>query len=159
MLMIAFSTSPVWAAIDDAIERHCTSLGLVPALVRGVIETESRSNPLAIGVQYKGVHRGYFPQDRAYAQGLLGMVLKFTDNVGIGLMQINWAAWGKTLPLSPHDLLEPETNLRVGCQILRDELIRYGVETGIGAYHSPTPWRREGYARTVQQAIRKEMGQ
>ncbi len=155
---MALTTVPVWADINEAIERHCAPLGLLSEVVRGVMETESAGHPLAIGVQYQGVHRGYFPCDEAYAHALLDTVLRFTNNVGIGLMQVNWAAWGETLAveLSPHDLLEPEINLMVGCRILQQELLRHGVESGIGAYHSPTPWRRQAYSHQVQAAIRKE---
>lgn len=152
-------SSPVWANVHEAIQRHCVPLGLLPEVVRGVIDTESSGHALAIGVQVQGVHRSFFPPDMASAQTLLDTVLTLTDNVGIGLMQVNWRAWKDRLSLSPHELLEPEINLQVGCRILQQALLRHGVATGIGAYHSPTPWRRRAYARRVQRAIQKRGGE
>jgi hypothetical protein len=149
---------PVWAEFDGVIAQHCSPLGLLPAVVQGVIDTESGGHALAIGVQFQGVHRGYFPRDPAGARALLDRVLQDTDNVGIGLMQINWRAWKDRLHVSPQQLLDPAVNLRVGCRILQQALIRHGVQAGIGAYHSPTPWRQAAYGRRVQRAIRKGAG-
>ena len=156
-LMVCLS-SPAWANMQAAIERHCAPLGLVPEVVRGVIETESSGHALALGVQVRGVHRSYFPRDLVYAQALLDRLLALTDNVGIGLMQVNWRAWKDRLDLLPHDLLDVDVNLRVGCRILQQALLRHGVKTGIGAYHSPTPWRQQAYSRRVQGAIGHRKG-
>jgi len=148
-------SQPAWADLDGAMARHCAPLGLLPEVVRGVIATESGGHALAIGVQVGGVHRSYYPRDVADARALLARVLGVTDNVGIGLMQVNWRAWGKTLHLAPQALLEVDVNLQVGCRILQGAFIRHGVATGIGAYHSPTPWRQRAYARRVRRAIRQ----
>ena len=156
-LMVCLS-SPAWANMQAAIERHCTPLGLLPEVVQGVIETESSGHALALGVQVRGVHRSYFPRDLVYAQALLDRLLALTDNVGIGLMQVNWRAWKDRLDLLPHDLLDVDVNLRVGCRILQQALLRHGVKTGIGAYHSPTPWRQRAYSRRVERAIGHRKG-
>ena len=156
--MTAAAPSLAGTGLDGAIERRCAPLGLLPEVVRGVIEVESGGHALAIGARFRGVHRSYLPGDLAYARALLGMILTYTDNVGIGLMQVNWRAWGKTLAMPPEALLDPEVNLRVGCRILQQELLRHGVATGVGAYHSPTPWRRDAYSRRVRRAIGNRRG-
>jgi hypothetical protein len=158
ILSVTLTISPVWANMQAVIERHCTPLGLLPEVVQGVIETESSGQALALGVQVRGVHRSYFPRDLVYAQALLDRLLAVTDNVGIGLMQVNWRAWKDRLDLLPHDLLDVDVNLRVGCHILQQALLRHGVKTGIGAYHSPTPWRQRAYSRRVQGAIGHRKG-
>ena len=155
---MAAAPSLAGAGLDRAIARRCAPLGLIPAVVKGVIEVESGGHALAIGAQFRGVHRSYLPGDLAYARALLGMILTYTDNVGIGLMQVNWRAWGKTLAMPPEALLDPEVNLRVGCRILQQELLRHGVATGVGAYHSPTPWRRDAYSRRVRRAMGNRRG-
>jgi hypothetical protein len=153
--LLAAAPSLAGTGLDGAIARRCAPLGLLPEVVQGVIEVESGGQALAIGAQFRGAHRSYVPGDLAYARALLGMILRYTDNVGIGLMQVNWRAWGKTLKVSPEALFDPEVNLQVGCRILQQELLRHGAAVGVGAYHSPTPWRRDAYSRRVRRAIRQ----
>lgn len=153
MALMWMLPSQAYADLNALLERECRPQGVLPDIARGIIAVESNANPLALGVQFRGVHRSYYPQHKAYAQALLNLVLSHTDNVGIGLMQINWRAWGEKLDLKPSDLLEPGLNVRTGCRILRDELLRHGVTKGIGAYHSPTPARRRWYRSKVSEAI------
>ena len=87
------------------------------------------------------------------------MALALTDNVDIGLMQVNWRTWRKHalgLGLTPYDLLDPQTNLEMGCRILAGALSTRGsFEARLGRYHS---WRRERgrwYARRVLAAARE----
>ena len=148
-------TAQAQAHLDALIERECRPLGVLPAIARGIIAVESNANPLALGVQFQGGHRSYYPTRKAYALALLDLLLSHTDNVGIGLMQINWRAWGQRLGVQPGALLEPGLNVRTGCRILRDELLRLGVSRGIGAYHSPTPARRRWYRAKVVEAIER----
>lgn len=52
--------------------------------------------------------------------------------------------------MDPVDLLEPDTNIRLGIKILRQEIDRHGLNwKAVGAYHSPTPERAMQYASRV----------
>ena len=101
-------------------KRACGVEGLQSSVVEGIIMVESGGNPWALHV---GVGKGYafYPQSEGEARRYLAVSLALTDNVDIGLMQVNWRTWGKTARshgLGPYDLLDPQTNLWMGCRIL-----------------------------------------
>ncbi|MBV8772036.1 MAG: lytic transglycosylase domain-containing protein [Deltaproteobacteria bacterium] len=73
-----------------------------------------------------------------------------TDNVDIGLMQINWPAWGRRFGLTKSELLDPRTNLLYGARILRRDLARTGnIWLGISDYHAGSLQRRDRYNKLV----------
>ena len=86
------------------------------------------------------------------------MSLALTDNVDIGLMQINWRTWRESLGalgLNAYDLLDAQTNMRVGCLVLAETLSGPGTFLArLGRYHSPRPERGRWYARRVLSAVR-----
>ena len=90
------------------------------------------------------------------------MSLALTDNVDIGLMQVNWRTWGKAARshgLGPYDLLDPQTNLWMGCRILVEALSGRGSFVArLGRYHSRRPERGRWYARRVLAAAREVEG-
>ena len=109
-------------------------------------------NPWALHV---GIGKGYnfYPTARAEAWRFLAVSLAITDNVDIGLMQINWRTWRESvgaLGLNAYDLLDAQTNMRVGCRILAEALSGRGTFLArLGRYHSPRPERGRWYARRV----------
>ncbi|HZP45478.1 MAG TPA: lytic transglycosylase domain-containing protein [Candidatus Binataceae bacterium] len=80
-------------------------------------------------------------------------LLAGTDDVDIGLMQINWPFWGPRLGISKTELLDPRINLMMGARILRQMLARGGnVWRRISDYHSGSPQRRDRYNQLVYSA-------
>ena len=143
-----------WCPLD---RNACGIRGLPGSVVEGIVQVESGGRPWALHV---GIGKGYsfYPKSRAEAWRILAVSLALTDNVDIGLMQVNWRTWRKHalgLGLTPYDLLDPHTNVEMGCRILARALSTRGsFEARLGRYHS---WRRERgrwYARRVLAAAR-----
>lgn len=72
-----------------------------------------------------------------------------TDNVDIGLGQVNYKSW-KHLVRCPEDLLDPKINLTVASQVLAEAMKSTpDPELRVGRYHSWTEWRARAYGRKV----------
>lgn len=72
-----------------------------------------------------------------------------TDNVDIGLGQVNYKSW-KNKVQRPEDLLDPKINLTVASAILAEAMKSTpDPELGVGRYHSWTEWRARAYGRKV----------
>ena len=153
--------APAWAGWCPLNKPGCGIEGLPRRVVEGIIMVESGGNPWALHV---GVGKGYafYPRNQAEARRYLAVSLALTDNVDIGLMQVNWRTWGKaagSLGLAPYDLLDPQTNLWMGCRILAEALATGGrFEARLGRYHSRSPERGRWYARRVMAAARELEG-
>ena len=136
----------------------CGIAGLPGSVVAGIIRVESGGNPWALQVGI-GKGHGLYPRSRAEARMLLAVSLALTDNVDIGLMQVNWRTWGGTargLGLSADDLLDREANLSMGCRILAEALSGRGAFLArLGRYHSRSAERGLWYARRVMAAARR----
>ena len=136
----------------------CGIEGLSSSVVEGIIMVESGGNPWALHV---GIGKGYsfYPRNRHEARRFLAVSLALTENVDIGLMQINWKTWGRTirdLGLSAYDLLDPKINLKLGCHVLADAMATRGTfEARLGRYHSRNRERGRWYARRVLAAARE----
>ena len=154
--LIAPSVSSAgWCPLSN---RACGIEDMPSAVVEGIIAVESGGNPWALRV---GIGKGYsfYPKSRAEAWRFLTVSLAFSDNVDIGLMQINWRTWRKetlALGLTPYDLLNPRTNLKVGCMILAKAMATRGTfEVRLGRYHSWEGERGRWYAGKVLAAARE----
>jgi soluble lytic murein transglycosylase-like protein len=143
---------------DDAswqglVARHCPQRGVLPAMAQAVIAVESDGHAYALGVSIGQQHRAFYPASRAQAAVLLEAVLRHTDNVDIGLMQINWMTWGAVLDVEPAALLDAETSIRLGCRLLGVHLTGSGpLWQRLGRYHSGNRRRQQRYARQVLRA-------
>ena len=150
--------APAWAGWCPLNKPACGVEGLPRPVVEGIIMVESGGNPWALHV---GVGKGYafYPQSAGEARRYLAVSLALTDNVDIGLMQVNWRTWGKAARshgLGPYDLLDPQTNLWMGCRILVEALSGRGSFVArLGRYHSRRPERGRWYARRVLAAVRE----
>ena len=150
--------APAWAGWCPLSKRACGVEGLQSSVVEGIIMVESGGNPWALHV---GVGKGYafYPRNQAEARRYLAVSLALTDNVDIGLMQVNWRTWGKAVRshgLGPYDLLDADTNMMMGCRILAESLSGRGsFEARLGRYHSRRPERGRWYARRVLAAARE----
>ena len=153
VLLLSESTS--WAGWCPLSRSACGIKGLPSSVVEGIIQVESGGHPWALRV---GIGKGYsfYPKDRFEARRFLAVSLALTDNVDIGLMQINWRTWGKevrSLGLGTYDLLDPKVNLRLGCHVLAKAMATRGsFEARLGRYHSLQRERGRWYAKRVLDA-------
>ena len=156
--LVLTSAAPSWAGWCPLSDRACGIEGLPSAVVEGIIVVESGGNPWALHV---GIGKGYafYPRSVAEARRFLAVSLALTDNVDIGLMQINWRTWRRTvrrLGLDAHDLLEARINMEMGCRVLSRALAGRGPFLArLGRYHSLRPERGRWYARRVMAAARE----
>ncbi|WP_068819789.1 lytic transglycosylase domain-containing protein [Xanthomonas graminis] len=89
------------------------SIGVHPQTVQAVIKHESGGNPYAINNQV----RSFYPTRFDDAQRIAIEQVRAGRSTDIGLMQINSQNLAK-FGLTPVDLLDPCTNIRVGTTIL-----------------------------------------
>ena len=156
--LVLLTATAAWAGWCPLSDRACGVEGLQSSVVEGLIRVESGGNPWALHV---GIGRGYafYPQTAGEARRFLAVSLALTTNVDIGLMQVNWRTWGEAargLGLDPSDLLDPQTNLWMGCRILAEALSGPGsFEARLGRYHSWRPERGRWYAKLVLAAARE----
>lgn len=130
----------------------CELGGLGEDIVEGIIAVESGGNPLALRVNL-GQGRSLYPESDGLARRYLEIVLRYTSNVDVGLMQINWKTWrdvAEAQGIGVLDLLDGAVNRGFGCWILVRELKGEGnLVERLGRYHSRSPRRQEWYARRV----------
>ena len=157
VMAFLLAATPTWAGWCPLSRSACGIAGLPGSVVEGIIRVESGGNPWALHV---GIGKGYsfYPKSRAEAWRFLAVALALTHNVDIGMMQVNWRTWRKTvrgLGLDAYDLLDAQTNVKMGCRILRQALATAGsFEARLGRYHSRRPERGRWYARRVLAAAR-----
>jgi soluble lytic murein transglycosylase-like protein len=127
--------------------------GVPPDLLVAIVGAESGYHPWALNIQGRPV----FCQSREEAESVLATTP--TDDIDIGLMQINWRFWGARSGLATRsELLDPRKNLEVGAAILKDGLGRDGsLWHRISNYHSGGDAERERYDRLVYDAYLKYM--
>ena len=121
----------------------------VPAdLLIAIAGAESGYHPWALNIKGHQV----FCQSREEAENVLANTP--TDDVDIGLMQINWRFWGpRSGAASKSELLDPRRNLELGAAILKDSLSRGGsLWHRISNYHSGGTAERERYNKMVYDA-------
>jgi len=111
-------------------------------LLVAVAGTESGFHPLALNVKGREIYC------RSVAEAK--RILSTTDNVDIGLMQINWPFWGRRLGVSKYDLLDPRSNLLYGARILKEPLARGGnIWRRVSDYHAGSVTTRNRYNQKV----------
>jgi len=158
LTVLLFKPVLVFAGWCPLSRSACGIEGLSSRVVEGIIVVESGGHPWALHVNL-GKGHSFYPRDRYEARRFLAVSLALTDNVDIGLMQVNWRTWGKTagdLGLSPYDLLDPRVNLGMGCRILAEAMATRGsFEARLGRYHSRQRERGRWYARRVLAAARE----
>jgi type IV secretion system protein VirB1 len=90
------------------------SIGVHPQTVQAIIKHESGGNPYAINNQA----RSFYPTRLEDAQRIAVEQVRAGRSTDIGLMQVNSQHLGK-FGVTPVDLLDPCTNIRIGTTILR----------------------------------------
>ena len=158
VLTVPALASAGWCPLS---ERACGIQGLPSSVVNGIIRVESGGHPWALHV---GIGKGFsfYPESRVEARRFLAVSLALTDNVDIGLMQVNWRTWQgmvRGLGLDAYDLLDAQANMAVGCRVLVEALSGRGTFLArLGRYHSRRPERARWYARRVLAAAREIEG-
>jgi len=123
-----------------------------------VVAAHSSGVPLDLLVAVAGAESGYHPwalniagrEVYCHSREEAERLLDTSDNVDIGLMQINWPWWGRRLGVSKRDLLDPNTNLIYGARILKECLNRRGsIWRRISDYHSGSTQERDRYNHQV----------
>lgn len=115
--------------------------GVDPLLLYSVALTESAHkaqggvspHPYALRVASQP---GVYPSSRKEAAERLDSLLDSYTSVDVGLMQVNLRWHGHRVD-SPHSLLDPRTNLRVGAEILSEAMASTSDPyVGIGRYYT-----------------------
>ncbi|MBF0391519.1 MAG: transglycosylase SLT domain-containing protein [Alphaproteobacteria bacterium] len=129
--------------------------GVDPTLAYAVALTESRQmTGRAEARPWPWVIRG--PQgavvsatSAAAVAALSREMARGSKNIDVGMMQVS-LLYHRHRVDHPADLLDPETNIRVGMAILRDALASTDDPVmGIGRYHSYDPARARAYGEAV----------
>jgi hypothetical protein len=133
------ASASVW---QDVAREH----GLDPLLLYAVALKESRKLwgdgrvrpwPWALHARRLGGGRLFDSREEALAhlEALTGADAK--ANVDVGLLQVNWR-WHREAVATPADLLDPQTNLRVGAAILRRAIAASDgdIRLGLARYHN-----------------------
>lgn len=132
-------------AYDKLFTRHSKAAKVPKPMVLAIARQESGLNPLCINIE----GQDYTPANRAEAEAIIRKAEAEKRSYDVGLMQIN-SQWIRKWKMDPVDLLDPDTNIRLGIKILRQEIDRHGLNwKAVGAYHSPTPERAMQYASRV----------
>lgn len=150
MLFPAASSLAVPAhALDKYFSTHCRAAGVPRELAIAIARQESGLNPLCINVE----GADFTPKNRDQALAIIKKAQAENKSFDVGVMQIN-SQWLKEWKIDPAVLLDPDTNIRLGVRILKEEISRHGLSwRAVGRYHSPNPMRGRHYAWKVSRRI------
>ncbi|HBP6526485.1 TPA: lytic transglycosylase domain-containing protein [Pseudomonas aeruginosa] len=100
-----------------------------------ILGKEVRPNPFALNIADTPHH----PDSLAQAKKLLTDGLLKTRAIAVGAMQVS-IRWNGQRVEKPEDLLDLETNVRVGTEVLCEMISNQGdLELAVGRYHTPNP--------------------
>ena len=140
---------PCLAGSSDTFLRAARVTRIPVELLLAISHVESGFHPRALNLS----GQPYFPSTVQEAEAILN---QSGDNVDIGLMQINWAFWGKKLRIDKAQLLDPRLNVMLGARILEHCLKSSGDWwQAVGMYHSPDKARQTQYAQKVRASYRR----
>jgi hypothetical protein len=148
VILILLIRIDCWALTPEVYMRAAAATGLPVELLLAISHVESGFNPHALNVS----GRSFFPSSHYEA---LGILKRSSDNVDIGLMQVNWGFWGNRFGLSKFELLDPQLNVVAGAKIL-EHCVRVSGNwwKGVGLYHSPENFRQRAYIDKVWRSYR-----
>lgn len=148
-LMTLLWSAPAFA-FEEFFTKYCEGTKVPVELAKAVARQESGMKPLCLNVAGKD----YFPESRAEAIKIIKKAHEKKQSYDVGLMQIN-SRWIKSWGMDPASLLDPETNIRLGISLLKDEISRHGLNwRAVGGYHSPNIRRARHYAGMVYNRIK-----
>lgn len=132
-------------SFEKIFSEPCAKAGIPKPLAIAIAKQESSLHPWCINIQGKD----YVPKTYQEACDIIQRAHKAGKSYDVGIMQIN-CAWFKRWNLNPIDLLDPQTNIKIGLEILKQEIKRYGMNwVAVGKYHSPRKERGRQYAWKV----------
>ncbi len=145
LLFLGIPTVSVAMEETDIFDAPCRRFGVPKRLVIAIAKTESSLKPWVVNVAGKD----HYPKTKQEALHIIHDAKARGLSHDIGIMQINnW--WLKKLHISSETALEPINNITLGVWILAQEIRRHGYNwKAVGAYHSPTLWRQQAYAKRV----------
>jgi hypothetical protein len=134
--------------IEDELEYASSQVGIPVDLLAAVAWAECKMLPYAINVQGKAYH--FTSRERA-----LKMLRSVeTDDIDIGLFQVNYRLWGEPLGLKKEDLLNSRVCAIMGALILQYNLQRHRDPwVAIGRYHSGDAKRMRAYQARVSEGL------
>lgn len=134
--------------IAAVLEYASIQTGISMDLLAAVSWAESKMLPYAINVRGKAY---YFTSRERALEALRGLE---TDEVDIGLFQVNYRLWGEPLGLQKEDLLDSRVCAIIGAMILRYNLQRHRDPwVAIGRYHSGNTRRMRAYQTKVSRGL------
>lgn len=149
ILVCLFGAVPA-SAYDNFFSAYSKKAGVPKELPVAIARQESGLNPLCVNVEGEDLT----PATREEAVAIIRQAQAQDKSYDVGLMQVN-SQWVKAWNIDPVTLLDPETNIRLGIKILRDEISRHGMNwLAVGKYHSPDPFRGRQYACMVSRHIK-----
>lgn len=136
------------AMVKDVLKYASSQMGVSMDLLAAVAWAESKLLPYAVNVKGKA----YYFTSRAGALKMLSGIK--TDNVDIGLFQVNYRLWGEPLGLQKEDLLNSRVCTIIGAMILTYNLQRHQDPwVAIGRYHSGNMRKMRAYQSKVSQGL------
>lgn len=144
------------ANIKSLIVQSAREHKLDPAVVYGVVMTESGGNPFA--VRFEPYYRYLYKPAGVRPTGCSVATEETMQKCSIGLMQVMGAVY-RERGFRDRWLSElfalPRLQIEYGCQHLAAKIKRYGLERGISAYNAGVPSDHNGeYVRKVLDAMR-----
>ena len=134
--------------INDVLEYAASQVGITADLLAAVAWAESTMLPYAINVQGKAY---YFTSKK---QALAALKDIATNDLDIGLFQVNYRVWGEPLGIKKEDLLDARVCALIGAMILKYNLqLHRDPWVGIGEYHSKDSTRMKTYQAKVSEGL------
>lgn len=134
--------------IEEVLEYASSQMGISVNLLAAVAWAESKMMPYALNVGGKAYHC----TSKEQALRMLREIK--TDNVDIGLLQVNYRLWGEPLGLRKEDLLDSKVCVVTGAMILTYNLQRHRDPwVAIGRYHSGNKKRMKAYQTRVSRGL------
>ncbi|WP_193371175.1 transglycosylase SLT domain-containing protein [Pelagibius marinus] len=142
------------ATCAAAIERAAAKAGTPHSILQAIGTVESSGHPWAVN----DAGRSYVFNSRAEAFAFLQeRIEQGRRNLDIGCLQVNWRWHGDQLG-SPEAALDPVSNALYAASYLRSLYDALGSwSAAVGAYHSRSPDRAEGYRCRVAKVLRPEL--
>ncbi|MDR2572787.1 MAG: lytic transglycosylase domain-containing protein [Desulfovibrio sp.] len=156
---IVFQAVEVWADVSlltreqrftKLFDYPCRKFGIPKALAMAIARQESDMRPLCINLAGKDVYPATVEDALEVAKNAQRRGISYD----VGIMQVN-SYWIRKYKIPLHLLLQPRSNIYMGCWILKQEIDRYGLNwLAVGRYHSPTDWRARDYSVKIKRHLR-----
>lgn len=156
VLMFSHENAEAFSLKGTVFDQVGQEANIDPVLLYSIALCESGFNPSSTKMvaPYPWVlrmpNKPIYSQTEKEARARLSAILKKSNAVDVGLMQIN-VRWHGHRIKNAEDLLDPLTNVRIGADILNENFARHPHDAiqAIGNYHSFQSDRARSYGLTV----------